>query len=69
MYNANAAKNPKPTVPVERGTVSTMPASESSPSQDSIRDRAYELYEQRGREDGREQQDWFKAEHEMRAQK
>lgn len=34
-----------------------------------VRDRAYELYEPRGREDGREQQDWFKAEHEMRARK
>jgi hypothetical protein len=69
MYNANAVKNPKASVPIEQGTVSTMPASEPFPSHDSIRDRAYELYEQRGREDGREQQDWFKAEHEIRVRK
>lgn len=69
MYNATRARNPKASVPIEQGMVSTVPASEASPSHDSIRDRAYELYEQRGREDGREQQDWFKAEHEMRARK
>jgi Protein of unknown function (DUF2934) len=69
MYNVNAAKNTKASVPIEQGMVSTMPASEAYPSHDSIRDRAYELYEQRGREDGREQQDWFKAEHEMRVRK
>ncbi len=69
MYNANAAKNPKLSVRVERGTVSTMPASEPFPSRDSIRDRAYELYERRGRENGREQQDWFTAEHELRVRK
>ena len=59
----------KISVPIEQGTVSTMPASETFPSHASIRDRAYELYEQRGREDGREQQDWFKAEHEIRVRK
>jgi Protein of unknown function (DUF2934) len=69
MYNANAAKNPKATVPIKQGKISTVPASEASPSHDSIRDRAYELYEQRGREDGREQQDWFRAEQEMRVRK
>ena len=69
MHNTNAARNPKASVPIEQGTVSTMPASEVSPSQDLIRDRGYELYEQRGRENGREQQDWFKAEHEIRIRK
>jgi hypothetical protein len=69
MYNAKAAKNPKASVPVEQGTVSTVPGPELVPSHDSIRNRAYELYEQRGREDGREQQDWFKAEHEIRVRK
>jgi Protein of unknown function (DUF2934) len=69
MHNKNAARNPKASVPIEQGTVSTLPASEASRYQDLIRDRAYELYEQRGRENGREQQDWFKAEHEMRVRK
>jgi hypothetical protein len=35
--------------------------------QDRIRARAYELYESRGRENGTEEQDWLKAEQEIRA--
>lgn len=30
-----------------------------------IAQRAYELYEQRGRHDGQDWQDWLKAEHEL----
>ncbi len=33
--------------------------------QDRIRERAYELYESRGRESGQEEQDWFRAEKEL----
>ncbi len=33
--------------------------------QERIRVRAYQLYEQRGREDGHDLQDWFKAESEL----
>ena len=33
--------------------------------QERIRQRAYELYEQRGREDGRDLDDWLKAESEL----
>ena len=33
--------------------------------QDMIRERAYELYEKRGREPGQDEQDWFRAEHEI----
>lgn len=33
--------------------------------EDNIRRRAYELYEQRGRQDGQDLQDWFQAEHEI----
>jgi hypothetical protein len=33
--------------------------------QDQIRRRAYELYEERGREDGRELEDWLRAEEEI----
>ena len=32
---------------------------------DEIRRRAYELYEERGREEGRELDDWFRAEEEV----
>lgn len=34
-------------------------------TQDQIRQRAYELYEQRGREDGHDWDDWLKAESEV----
>jgi len=33
----------------------------------TIRIRAYELYEQRGRQDGQAQTDWFQAEAEVRS--
>jgi outer membrane protein TolC len=34
--------------------------------EENIRRRAYELYEERGREDGRELDDWLRAEEELR---
>jgi Protein of unknown function (DUF2934) len=34
-----------------------------------IRQRAYELYEARGREDGHEQEDWFRAKEEIAVRK
>lgn len=37
----------------------------NSPSHEKIRERAYELYEARGREPGRDEQDWFRAEQEI----
>jgi hypothetical protein len=39
------------------------------PSQDRIRQRAYELYESRGCEPGRDEQDWLRAEQEILKQK
>ncbi len=33
--------------------------------QEQIRQRAYQLYEERGREDGFAEEDWYKAEAEM----
>jgi len=36
---------------------------------DQIRHRAYELYEGRGRQDGRELEDWFRAKEEIREKK
>jgi hypothetical protein len=35
------------------------------PSQDRIRERAYELYESRGRESGHDERDWLCAEQEI----
>jgi hypothetical protein len=37
-------------------------------SEEAIRERAYEIYERRGREDGRAEQDWFEAETELQDQ-
>ena len=34
--------------------------------EDEIRRRAYELYEQRGKEDGRDLEDWLQAEEEIK---
>ena len=34
--------------------------------QEKIRQRAYELYEKRGRRDGRHQEDWAQAEQQIR---
>ncbi len=31
-------------------------------SEDTIRERAFEIYERRGRQDGRAEEDWFEAE-------
>jgi len=36
--------------------------------QDIIARRAYELFEERGREDGHDLDDWLQAEHELQAQ-
>ena len=36
-----------------------------APSQDTIRERAFELYEGRGHEPGQDEQDWFLAEREI----
>lgn len=45
------------------GNVAKTP--ENVSSQDRIRERAYELYESRGRESGQDEQDWFRAEQEI----
>lgn len=39
------------------------------PLHDQISQRAHELYESRGREDGKDQQDWLTAEREILAQR
>jgi len=48
----------------------TSPASKSaapeiSASQDSIRERAFQIYESRGSEPGLDMQDWLHAEHQV----
>jgi hypothetical protein len=41
----------------------------TSDLQEQIRSRAYDLYEQRGREDGHDLEDWLQAESEVTQQK
>jgi hypothetical protein len=40
-------------------------STDTRPDADRIAQRAYERYEARGREDGRDQEDWFEAEREL----
>jgi Protein of unknown function (DUF2934) len=59
-------KQPQPKIVVgpksSTGNVAKMP--DTVPSQDRTRERAYELYESRGREPGHDEQDWLRAEQE-----
>ena len=51
-------------------TSTTVAVMKSAPDlQDQIRRRAYELYEQRGRNDGNEVRDWLQAESEVAQKK
>jgi hypothetical protein len=45
--------------------VSTFGRTAAEENLERIRDRAYELYEARGREDGHDQEDWLEAEAEI----
>jgi Protein of unknown function (DUF2934) len=45
------------------------PAQASAPSHDQICQRAYELYESRGRQDGSSEQNWLDAEQQLLARK
>src|SRR5208282_2036678 len=67
MVSPKTQKQPQPKIVVgaksSPGKVAMMPDTVSS--QDRIRERAYELYEGRGREAGQDEQDRFRAEREI----
>ncbi|MGA2989926.1 MAG: DUF2934 domain-containing protein [Candidatus Korobacteraceae bacterium] len=67
MFDSKVSKRPKPKTLA--GPKSTLPEttafSVSVPSQDQIRERAYQLYECRGGQDGQDQQDWLTAEQQI----
>ena len=67
MSSLKTQKQPQPKIVVgpksSPGKVARMP--DIVPSQDRIRERAYELYEGRGREPGQDEQDWLRAEREI----
>jgi hypothetical protein len=56
-------KSPKAKAsPAAKSAVPELPA-----SQDSIRQRAFHLYQSRGSQPGNDMQDWFHAEHQLLA--
>jgi hypothetical protein len=59
---------PTRTMPTSRSTTNQTTES-TSELQEQIRRRAHELYEQRGRNDGHELDDWLQAESEVTQQK
>jgi hypothetical protein len=67
MFDPKALKQSKPNVAVtpKDSSVKLTMMPYTTPPQDVIRERAYELYESRGREPGQEEQDWFRAEGEI----
>ena len=71
MISPSARTQPQPhTVATPRVTPGKVVAMlDAVSAQDRIRERAYELYEARGRKPGQDQQDWFHAEEEIRNQK
>jgi hypothetical protein len=58
---------PTPTTPNPQST--TKQTTESTTDPEQISRRAYELYEQRGRKDGYDLEDWLQAELEVTQQK
>ena len=60
-------KSLKGPIPIDSGTSAsqTAPTSEHPGIDEEIRRRAYELYEERGRQDGFDEQDWARAESEI----
>jgi hypothetical protein len=56
---SNTVADPK----VFSGKMAIMP--DTIRAEEMIRARAYELYESRGREHGRDEQDWFRAEQQI----
>jgi len=67
MFDPKALKQSKPKVVVtpKDSPVKLTMMPNTAPPQDMIRERAYQLYESRGRESGQKEQDWFRAEREF----
>jgi hypothetical protein len=68
MIDPKAQRQPKPQFgagPKSSPAKVTMMMSDTVPSQERIRARAYELYESRGGEPGQDLGDWLRAEQEI----
>jgi len=67
MIDRSVPKTTAPTTFPGKKSTPRIPA--ITPSHDQICQRAYELYEMRGRQDGFSEQNWIEAEQELRARK
>jgi hypothetical protein len=67
MFDPKVQKQSKPknAVGPNSSAVNVAIKAETVPAQNRIRERAYDLYESRGREPGQDEQDWFRAEQEI----
>lgn len=67
MFDRTVPKQQKPSTLPRKSTPppNASRTAEGVPSHQEISQRAYELYERAGRQDGRDQRDWFTAEREM----
>ena len=67
MFDPKAIKQSKAPVVVRSQTSpgKSEMTPDAVPSDSKIRERAYELYESRGREPGQDDQDWLRAEKEL----
>ena len=67
MFASHASSSAKPkTLTIPKNTLTRVaPISDAAGLENQIRERAHQLYEGRGREPGKEQQDWIQAEHEI----
>ena len=68
MLDRSVPKHAKPDTSPSKRHMPT-PPNAITPSHDQIRQRAYELYELRGRQDGFSEQNWFEAEQQLLARK
>jgi len=71
VFDPKASKQPKPkTIVTPESTLPrTTAVSDTAVVQDQIRERAYQLYESGGRQDGRAHDDWFTAEQQILSQR
>jgi hypothetical protein len=67
MVKSHPPAPARPKTPVlPNGTLTRMvPIPDAAGLENMIRERAYQLYQGRGREPGQDQQDWVRAEHEI----
>lgn len=67
MAPARSEKNIDPVLPDQGGRMTSLDPAHPTAlvSEHAVRERAYQLYEQRGKRDGRDLDDWLLAESEV----